>query len=292
MNSSEPTVESQLTPPEPQSVLAQWIETGSKIEKLPKDFIFTEGPCWTKRGTLVFSDIPANKIYEWNGKEFSDLVTDSKNANGITQDSEGNLLICHHGSRQVTRLGAGAKSDVLAAEWAEGKFNSPNDIAVDPQGRVFFTDPSYGLPRGEKLPYGTKNVFAILNGKVTKVMTGRNMPNGLVFSLDGKKLYVADSADSKIDVIEVEGDKFSEPKLLCDAPGPDGIRLDKSGNIWAACGDGVRIISPKGDLLGTIAFPEQPANLCFAEDGKTLFVTARKGVYRVRVTMQGVMPGF
>ncbi len=287
--SSEQTT---LNPPENQSVLAQWIEAGSKVEKLPKDFLFTEGPCWTKRNTLVFSDIPGNKIYEWDGKVFSEFVTDSKNANGITQDSKGNLLICHHGSRNVTQLGADGKLTQILSEWNGVKFNSPNDIAIDPTGQVFFTDPSYGLPRGEKLPYDAKNVFTIIDGKAVKVMAGRNQPNGLVFSLNGKRLFVADSAAGKIDVIEINGNSFSEPKLFCDAPGPDGIRLDTNGNIWAACSDGVRIISPNGDLLGTIEFPEQPANLCFGEDGKTLFVTARKGVYRVRVTMKGIMPGF
>lgn len=271
---------------------AKWLASGAEVEKLPGTFRFTEGPTWTKRGTLVFTDIPANILYEWDGKEMKPLIPDSKNANGTTIDKDDNLYICHHGSREVTMRRPDGTSVVLVDNWDGKKFNSPNDIAIHPNGTIFFTDPSYGLPRGEELAYGGKNVFFIREGKAVKYMTGRNQPNGLVFSPDGTKLYVADSADGKIDVLDVNLDAPPEPKLLTDAPGPDGIRMDPEGRIWAACGDGVRIISPTGELLGTIKFPEQPANLCFGEDGSTLFVTARTGVYRVRLSVKGIMPGF
>lgn len=270
-------------------VMAQWAI--GEPTKLPGDFLFTEGPTWTKDNTLVFSDIPANKVYSWDGKLMSVLLEPSGNANGITQDNAGNLLLCHHGTRQVTKMGADRKVDVLVKDWNGKKLNSPNDLTVSPSGTVFFTDPSYGLPRGEKPAYGEKNVFKIVDGKAVLVMKGVDMPNGLVFSPDGKKLYVADSGAGRIDVISMNGDSPSEPRLLCEVPGPDGIRVDVHGHIWAACADGVRIISEEGITLGTVKFPEQPANLCFGEDGKSLFVTARKGVYKIRVTVEGVMPG-
>lgn len=269
-----------------------FVAEGATVQKLPGTFRFTEGPSWTKRGTLVFTDIPANILYEWDGKEMKKLLEPSGNANGTTVLADGSILVCHHGTRNVTKVGADGKQTVLVDQWDGKKFNSPNDIAVHPGGTVFFTDPSYGLPRGEELPYGVKNVFFIRDGKAVKVMTGRNQPNGLVFSPDGKKLYVADSAASKIDVLDVDLDGEMTPKELCDAPGPDGIRMDPEGRIWAACGDGVRVISPSGELLETIKFPEQPANLCFGEDGGTLFVTARTGVYSLKLKVKGIRPGF
>lgn len=269
----------------------EFLAEGAKVEKLPGTFRFTEGPTWTKRGTLVFTDIPANTLYEWDGKEMTKLDPDSKNANGTTIDKDGNLYVCHHGSRVVTKRSPDGKVSVVVDNWEGKKFNSPNDIAIAPDGTVYFTDPSYGLPRGEELPYGVKNVFYVKDGKAVKLMTGRNQPNGLVFSPDGTKLYVADSAASKIDVLDMTVEN-PEPKLLCDAPGPDGIRMDPEGRIWAACGDGVRVISPEGELLGTIKFPEQPANLCFGEDGSTLFVTARTGVYKAKLSVKGIRPGF
>lgn len=279
--------------PAPTEKPSDFIADGAEVVKLPQTFQFTEGPTWTKKGTLVFSDIPASILWEWDGSKFSKRLTDSGNSNGTTLDKDGNVYLCHHGTRNVTKLTPDGKQTVLVDSFDGKKLNSPNDIALDAKGTVFFTDPSYGLPAGAPLDYGAKFVFMIKDGKAVKIMEGRDMPNGLVFSPDGSKLYVGDSAANKIDVLEVKDGVPQAPKLLCDAPNPDGLRMDPSGNIWAACSDGVRVIGPDGVLKATLKFPEQPANLCFGgDDGKTLYVTARTGVYSIKLKAAGIRPGF
>ncbi len=126
---------------------------------------------------------------------------------------------------------------------------------------------------------------------LTQFYKGKNMPNGLVFTPDGNKVYVADSGDGILEKFAFDGRPAGKPEWTVPAPGADGIRLDEHGHIWAACTDGVRVYGGEGKLLETIKFPEQPANLAFGKDGKTLFVTARKGVYWVEVTVKGVRPG-
>ncbi len=275
------------------STSESFVAPGAQVEQIPGTYRFTEGPVWTKRNTLIFSDIPANKLYEVNGKEVSVYRDPSRNANGHTIDHEGNLYTCEHGSRTVTVTLKDGTVKTIADSYDGKKLNSPNDIAIHPEGWVFFTDPSYGI-RAEQQEQPARYVFwldpATLKPEV--FATGRAQPNGLVFSLDGSKLYLADSEAGGIEVYPAGLTKGAQPIAKWEAPGPDGLRLDTAGNVWAACGDGVRVYSPAGELLETIKFPQQPANLCFGEDGKTLFVTARTGVYKLRLRIKGIMPGF
>ncbi|MCB0824676.1 MAG: SMP-30/gluconolactonase/LRE family protein [Armatimonadetes bacterium] len=274
-----------------------FVAPGVEIVKLPGTYRFTEGPCWTKDGKLIFSDIPANTIYRWDGKEMSIYRENSRGANGNTIDAKGNVISCEHGGRQVFIQMVDGATKILASEFNGKTLNSPNDVAVHPDGDIVFTDPTYGIRPNQK-EQDAQYVFRIdTKGNLSAIARGRNQPNGLVFSPDGKKLYIADSGDSQMDVVDWAAVK-KEMIVLGDAthlaphPGPDGVRVDTGGRIWAACGDGVRVISAKGELLETIKFPEQPANLCFGEDGSTLFVTARTGVYSLRVSVKGVMPGY
>ncbi len=275
-------------------IMSDFIEKGAEIVKIPQVFQFTEGPVWTKRGTLLFTDIPASKIYEWNGKTISVFRDHTANANGLTIDKKGNLYICHHGTRNVTRLGVDGIEIAFADTFDGKKLNSPNDIAINPRsGLIAFTDPSYGIqPSQAELDHKSVYLHNWKTNQTTQYYKGKNMPNGLVFSTDGNFLFIADSGDGILEKFKFDGKKAGKPLWTVPAPGADGIRVDVNGDIWAACKDGVRIYSPEGKLLDTIKFPEQPANLCFGEDGKTLFVTARTGVYHVRVTRKGVMPGF
>lgn len=277
-----------------QKTMSDFIEKGAEIVKIPQEFQFTEGPVWTKQNKLLFTDIPASKIYQWDGRSLSTFREGTANANGLTIDHDGNLYICHHGSRSVTVLGLYGKEVVLANDYSGKKLNSPNDVAVHPNGGLIaFTDPSYGIqPNQAELDHKSVYLVDLKTKTLTQFYKGKNMPNGLVFSIDGKELYIADSGAGILEKFKFDGKKAGDPLWSVPAPGADGIRIDTMGDIWAACTDGVRIYSPEGKLLDTIKFPEQPANLCFGEDGKTLFVTARKGVYHVRVTRKGVMPGF
>lgn len=271
-------------------MVESFVEPGAEVVKLPGTYRFTEGPCWTKKGTLIFSDIPASKIFEWNGKEVSVWQDNSSQANGNTIDGEGNVWSCEHGSRSVTFYRGGVKK-VVANEFEGKKLNSPNDIAVHANGDIVFTDPSYGI-RPEQMELDGKYVYLLRGEKLAQIYKGRNQPNGLVFSPDGKRLYVADSGEGGIDIFDYADGVLSNRRQF-DSPGPDGIRVDVDGRVWGACGDGVNVYSADGELLENIKFPEQPANLCFGgDDGRTLFVTARRGVYSLRVRVVGVRPGF
>lgn len=270
-----------------------FVAPGATVVKLPGTYKFTEGPTWTKHNTLIFSDIPANTIFEYNGKEVTKWREDTNGANGNTIDREGNVYSCEHTSRSVTKTVNGVTTPI-ASVFGGKRLNSQNDIAIHPSGLILFTDPTYGI-RPAQMEQEYKFVYQIepKTNRMEQVYKGRNQPNGLVFSPDGKTLYVADSGDGGIDVFDYEPNKILTPKFKFDSPGPDGIRVDREGRIWAACGDGVNVYSPDGNRLQNIKFPEQPANLCFGgADGKTLYVTARTGVYSLQLHVAGVMPGF
>ena len=271
-----------------------FIAKGAAIEKIPQTFQFTEGPVWTRHGTLLFTDIPASKIYEWNGKTIRVDRDPSNNANGLTIDQVGNIYSCEHGTRTVSVQGKYGKVIVIASKFGGKKLNSPNDIAIYRKGGLLlFTDPSYGIqPAQAELDHKSVYMLDLKTRELTQYYKGKDMPNGVVFSPKEDFVYVADSGAGLLEKFTFDRKPAGAPIWTVPAPGADGIRVDVDGDIWAACSDGVRVYSPEGKLLETIKFPEQPANLCFGEDGKTLFVTARTGVYHVRVTKQGVMPGF
>ena len=275
--------------------MSDFVEKGAEILKIPQKFQFTEGPVWTKRGTLLFTDIPASKIYEWDLKKISVFMDETNNANGLTLDKAGNLYMCQHGSRTVSVQQAGGGVSVVASTFGGKKLNSPNDIAIHPSGSVIlFTDPSYGIqPAQAELDHKSVYMIDIKKGPgLTEFYKGKDMPNGVVFSKTGSFVYIADSGAGLLEKFKFARKSADDPIWSVAAPGADGIRVDEVGHIWAACSDGVRIYSTEGKLLDTIKFPEQPANLCFGEDGWMLYVTARTSVYRVRVTEKGVMPGF
>ncbi|HLP00311.1 MAG TPA: SMP-30/gluconolactonase/LRE family protein [Fimbriimonas sp.] len=277
------------------TVMSSFIAPDAKVEKIPQQFIFTEGPVWVaSKKHLLFTDIPANKIYSWDGKEAKVWRDGTKNSNGLTLDKSGNLYSCEHSGRALTRTKPDGTIESAASTHSDGKkFNSPNDVAIHPKtGLIVFTDPSYGLGN-QPSDYGAKWVFSLetKSGKVEKVYVGKDQPNGVVFSPDGKHIYIADSGAGILEKFDWKGKEVTTPLWSVAAPSADGIRVDVDGNIWAACTDGVRIYAPDGALQQTFKFPESPANLCFAEDGKTLYVTARRGVYWVKTLVKGVMPG-
>lgn len=273
-------------------MMQSFVAPGAEVVKLPGTYLFTEGPCWISGDRLIFSDIPASKIYAFDGKEVTVWRDSTDQANGNTLDAKGSVWSCKHGSRSVDVYAADGTKKSVAVEFGGKKLNSPNDIAIHASGAVVFTDPSYGI-RGDQMEQDGKYVYELRDGKLRQIYKGRNQPNGLVFSPNGKTLYVADSGSGGIEIFDyTPGGELKKTKLF-DSPGPDGIRVDKEGRVWAACGDGVNVYSPSGDLLENIKFPEQPANLCFGgKDGDVLYVTARKGVYSLKLAVRGVMPGF
>jgi gluconolactonase len=268
---------------------------GAKLEKLAGDLHFIEGPVWiaegspsAKDGYLVFSDIPASKLMKWDGKELSVFREDSHSSNGNTLDNEGRLVTAEHGSRTLTRTEADGKITTLADTFDGKHLNSPNDVVVQKDGFIWFTDPPYGVPAGQHPELGNQYVFCLNSEtKQLKVVAADfSMPNGLAFSPDEKKLYIADSGSPHhIRVFDVTREhQLRNSRVFCtiDKGVPDGIRVDKEGNVWSSAGDGVQIFSPEGKLLQKIACPESPANLCFGgADMQTLFMTARTSLYSI-----------
>lgn len=267
-----------------------FVAPGAKIVKEPGEYLFTEGPQFLHDGRLVFSDIPANKLYVMKGGEVSIFRDPSRNANGNTLDSTGRLITCEHGSRQVTRTDGSGKVTVIASTFEGKKLNSPNDACVSKKGRIYFTDPPYGI-RPDEQEQPVNGVYMIEGEKLTLLLKDFDRPNGIVLSPDEKTLYVADTAKNHIRAFPVlPNGLLGEGKVLASTPNPDGLRVDTKGRIWSASGDGANVISPDGKVLEVIKFPEAPANLCFSRDGGTLYVTARKGLYSVKVTAKGISP--
>jgi gluconolactonase len=276
---------------------AKCVAGDAKVEKLAGDLKFTEGPTWIggADGFLVFSDIPANELKKWKaGAGLTVFRSPSNNTNGNTTDPAGRLLSAEHSARRVSITQADGSAKTVVDSVDGKKLSSPNDLVVKSDGTIWFTDPPYGLPRGAPKEVDGNYVYRHnpKDGKTTVVSKEHDMPNGLAFSPDEKRLYVADSGrPHAIRVYDVKADgALSAGREFCviDKGGPDGIRVDADGRVWSSAGDGVQVFSPEGKLVGRILCPESPANLCFGgPDGKTLFMTARTGLYSVPVKVTG-----
>lgn len=264
--------------------------TTGPIETVGEGYQFTEGPVWLPSGRLAFSDIPADTIFY---ADRSVLRKPSGNSNGLTLDEEGRLTSCEHGNRRVARTEPDGSITVLADNYQGKKLNSPNDATVRSDGTIFFTDPTYGLS-GREAELDFNGVYAIRpDGTLTLLAKDFNRPNGLVLSVDEKTLYVADTAESHIRAFDVAEDGLlSNGRVHCEVPSPDGIRIDTEGRIWATSRLGIVVVDPDGEQAGVIEFPQWPANCTFGgSDSKTLFVTARTGVYKVECAVSGVVAG-
>jgi len=264
----------------------------AKLEKLAGGMKFTEGPVWTDAdgGYLIFSDIPSNELKKWTAKDGLTIYRKvEKQINGNTRDAKGRLISCCHGARNVL-----IEREPLVQNYDGKKFNSPNDVVVKSDGAIWFTDPPYGVPKGEAREIDKQLVFRFdpATEKLTAVAEDFDMPNGLCFSPDEQKLYIADSGKPHhVRVFDVNDDgTLSNGKIFCViTPGvPDGMRCDEHGNLWSSAGDGVHVFSPDGKLITKIPVPETPANLCFGgADGKTLFITARTSLYCIKTNVKG-----
>ena len=272
---------------------AQWPE---EAERIVSGLRFTEGPAWHPKGFLVFSDIPANRIYRWEkGKELAVHREPSHNSNGLAFDSKGRLLACEHGARRVSRAELDGTVKVLVDRFEGKRLNSPNDLTLHSDGSIYFTDPPYGL-RGKKSELGFQGVYRIgPDGKLTLLVKDMFRPNGIALSPDEKLLYIGDSSKRIVNVHDVKPDGTLGPARLHFDLGKrgsrvvDGIKIDAAGNLYATATAAVLVISPQGKLLATIRCPgRNTTNCCFgAPDRKTLFITAGPNVFRARVPIAG-----
>lgn len=273
---------------------------GAKVERLATGMQFVEGPVWLRDqgGMLVFSDIPANQLKKWSRSGGLGVFREpSNNANGNTLDGEGRLVSAEHGARRVSRTDRNGTVSTVVETFEGKKLNSPNDVVVTSDGAIWFTDPDYGLAgRPKEAPGNYVYRFDPKAGKLTAVVKDFDKPNGLCFSPDERKLYVADSGKPRhIRVFPVQKDgSVGEGQVFVaiDKGGPDGIRCDEGGRVWSSSGDGAQVFSPDGKLIARILLPEAAANLAFGgANGKTLYLTARKSLYSVETLVRDAKKG-
>jgi sugar lactone lactonase YvrE len=281
------------------------VDLEAEAEKVAGGFVFTEGPVWdSRRGVLIFSDIPADRMYEWSPDRGHRLFREpSGGANGNTIDATGALLTCEHTNRRVSRSRPGGPAETLVDRYEGRRLNSPNDVVVSASGDVYFTDPPYGLrqPDGTFAP-GELGFFGVFRfspatGVLALLVDDFVRPNGIALSTDGRTLFVADTDRAHVRAFDVtpggaltNGRVFARTEHDGVVARPDGIKLDERGNLYVTSSrqQGVWVYDPSGRLLGQIAVGENPANCGFGgEDWRTLFVTAQTSVYRIRLKVAG-----
>ncbi len=294
------------------------VPANARIEKLADGFAWSEGPVWVRDGAyLLFSDIPNNTIYRWDertglqpflrpaGYLWNDPPGDELGTNGLALDAEGRLVMCDHGNRQIARLDwANFTRTTLAARYEGKRLNSPNDLVIRSNGEVYFTDPPYGLRDlnrnpDKELPFN--GVYRLdADGSVHLLTDELTFPNGIGLSPDERTLYVANSDPERpiwmayslaADGSLSEGRVFFDGSELVEQGRrgmPDGLAVDRSGNLFATGPGGVLVLSPQGEHLGTISTGELIANCAFGEDGSTLYMTSHGLLARVRTATRGL----
>jgi len=292
------------------------IELTAPIEKLASGFDWSEGPVWIKQGGfLLFSDVPSNTVYRWKeGEGVSVFLRPSgytgatprggePGSNGLTTDSEGRLVLCEHGDRRVGRVEKNGKHITLADRFNGKRFNSPNDLAYKSNGDLYFTDPPYGLEKNvndpkKEIPF--QGVYRLKpSGEITLLTDQMSRPNGIAFSPDEKTLYVANSDpkravwmayDVKPDGTIANGRVFFDATSMVGAAKkglPDGLKVDKAGNLFATGPGGVLVFTPDGKHLGTINTGEATANVGWGGDGSMLYITADMFLCRIKTMTRG-----
>ncbi len=276
------------------------IPRDAKMLTMGTGFGFTEGPVWDKSGFLWVSDETINKIFRLYPDGHRDEVIALGDPDGNTYDRSHRLIDCASVLRAIIRLSPDGKKYIVLADRYQGKrFNSPNDVVLGPDGAFYFTDPTLDLPKGESQETPFQGVYRLdKNGNVTLLTHDLDQPNGLAFSPDGKWLYIDDSAKKDIRVYRFhpdgtisDGKEFGSEVQAGEDGVPDGMRLDKAGNLYVVGPRGIWVWSPAGVHIGTIEVPEQPANLSWGgADNSELFITATTSVYRIKTAAQGFVP--
>lgn len=287
----------------------------ARLERLAGKFDWSEGPTWLKNEKMVvFSDVPMNQVYGWSEKDGLSVYMypsgytgqtargGEPGSNGLTTDAQGRLVLAEHGDRRIARVGADGKKTTLVDNYEGKKFNSPNDLVYDTKGNLYFTDPPYGLegrmtdPKKEIPFQGVYRLSA--DGKLTVLVQDLTFPNGIGLSPDEKTLYVAvsDPRRAVYMAYDLKDDgTVANGRVLFDATSrvasfkglPDGLKVDKQGNLWATGPGGVLIFNPAGKHLGTILTGEATGNCAWGDDGSTLYICADMWFCRIKTKTMG-----
>jgi gluconolactonase len=297
------------------SGLAAVLQPNAVIEKIAEGFEWSEGPVWVEQhAMLLFSDVPADKVYKWTEKNGLESYlspsgytgatphTGEKGSNGLLLDAQGKLVLCQHGNRQVARMEAPLETPApvftnMAGVYNGKRLNSPNDAVFTANGDLYFTDPPYGLPKGgdadpaKELPFN--GVYKLhRTGKLTLLIDSITRPNGIGLFPGEQQLIVANSDAEKPVwyVYDISGDSLSNGKIFYDASNtkathglPDGLKVDSKGTVFATGPGGIFIFTSKGLLLGKIHLKEAAANVALSKDEQTLFVTNDMYLLRIKL---------
>jgi len=295
----------------------QLVPPDAQLEKVADGFTWVEGPVWDRRGGfLLFSEIPLNTVWKWkpgegvgvflrpSGYTGSEPYTGREpGSNGLTIDPEGRLVLAEHGDRRIGRLEKDGSRTTLAVRYQGKRLNSPNDVVFKSDGTLYFTDPPFGLPKNfddarKELPFS--GVYRLSrSGTLTLLTKNIKAPNGIAFSPDEKKLYVTSVVpghpawhvfDVRADGTIMNGRVFvdAEPFTKNGPGGPDGLKVDREGNVFASGPGGLYVFASDGTLLGRIEIGIATSNCAWGEDGGVLYITASTAVYRIKLNTKGI----
>jgi gluconolactonase len=292
------------------------VPPGTPIEQIAEGFVFTEGPVWTPNGELWFSDPNRNRIYAWKTSGALSVVRERSGydgqdigaytqpgSNGLAFDAQGRLTVCEHGNRRISRIEKDGRVVVLAERHEGRRLNSPNDLVYRSDGALYFSDPPFGLPAFHADPrreLDVTGVYCLKDRKLALVSADLKGPNGLAFSPDERFLYVTNWDEARKVVMRyavqpdgslASGETFFDMGGAPQSEALDGVKVDVRGNLFVSGPGGTWILAPDGRHLGTLRGPELAANFAWGDaDRRTLFWTARGGVYRMRVATGGRVP--
>jgi len=281
-------------------VIFQFISKDFSVENLDDTCQFTEGPTWNKEGFYLFSDIPANCVYKivpgkskekyidqsgTNNISDEDLKPDQIGSNGLAYGPQSsNLFVCRHGSHMIAEWN-GKELLPLVTQYQNKPLNSPNDLVVDQKGRIFFSDPPYGLKDGKPNPdkfQSLAGAYCFDHGEIKLICDKYQYPNGVCITPDGKELYICSNKpfENFISVYDLETLSF---KRILAEENSDGIKCDAHGNVYLCNKDGIIILNAEGKRMALIQLSTIPANCCWGgQNGKDLFITARQNIFLIR----------
>lgn len=291
--------------------LSKIISSDAAIELLAEGFSWSEGPVWVEAlNSVLFTDVPENKIWRWSEKDSLQLYLEpsgylgstkgGQGANGLWIDSEGKLVMCQHGERQIAYMDApldapAPKFVSLASQYEGKRFSSPNDLVIDKKGNIYFTDPPYGLPKDVEQEIPFQGVFRKnIDGSIDLLVDSLSRPNGVALSPDEKTMYIAVSDGQKAHLLAYdiqEDGTVTNGRILCDTTPevgmegrkgvPDGLVVHSNGTIFTTGPGGIWVVAPDGKVLGKILTTQSTANCTLDADEKMLYMTAHMYLMRV-----------